>query len=59
MIDCIPGAYLNLADRVVTFDVKFHKVMEEVARHAQVRGEPILVDRSATSVVAELRRAVS
>lgn len=59
MIDRNHGAYLNLADRVVTCDVRFYKVMVEVARRVRVRGEPILIDRSATSVVAELRRAAS
>ena len=56
MIDCIHSAYLNLADRVVTCDVKFYKVMEEVARRSRVRG--ILLDRSAPSAVAELWRTV-
>jgi hypothetical protein len=58
MIDRIHGAYLNLADRVVTCDVSFFTVMEHVAERTHIRRWPVLLDKSGPSAITQLRVAV-
>jgi hypothetical protein len=57
-IDRIHGAYLQLADRIVTADRDFYNIMLCVVGDMKTRGVPILVDRGAASAVAELRRTI-
>lgn len=56
-IDRIHGPYLQLADRVVTADRDFYRIMLGVVGDLRTRGVPIFVERGAASSVAELRRA--
>ncbi len=56
--DRIHSAYLEMADRVVTADRDLYNVMVYAAGVVKPRGLPALIDRSASSVIAELQAAI-